>query len=75
MARPQDPSNPNSGEAYDGLFNGGASAGDQATAPRDPAAPPGSWANPVVPRSRAEARALPSGFHFVDTFGAVRVRH
>jgi hypothetical protein len=36
---------------------------------------PGSPANPYLPNSVDEAETLPSGAHFVDPFGTLRVRH
>jgi hypothetical protein len=70
------PASQPSGEAYESLFRPAPTAAAEARArQRDPTAPRGSLANPHMPRTRAEARALPSGHHFVDPTGAVRVRH
>ena len=36
---------------------------------------PGSAENPFLPGSVDEAEALPSGAHFIDPFGTLRVGH
>jgi hypothetical protein len=72
LSATQAPQSHYDGEAYDGLFNNGGIPPGRGSATTFDSGEPG---NPPRPRTRAEARALPSGTHFIDPMGVLRVRH
>jgi hypothetical protein len=75
------------GEAFNNLFSGESAHGGQSDARHEPDTwvivddgfpaadhPPGSFHNPFIPQTWDDAHALPSGAHFYDHAGTLRVR-